>query len=135
MLLARLRDPTHRALIPAFHDASRRYYLNGRVEEGRSIARRALDLAILLKRPRADSHYNLARAYAVSARTEPEFIARAANQLYRALVAHPLYRKYYAQDSAFSAVRVQIDAELERMPDPSDVHRRRLATMSVAKAP
>ena len=81
------KDPT---FIQRFHHASRQYCLNGKFQEGRAIARRALDLAITLGLPRAESHYNLARAYAISARTEPQFIAEAADQLYQAFVANPI---------------------------------------------
>ena len=58
------RDPT---LLLCFHKASRRLSLGGKVQEGRALARRALDLAIELKQYRGESHYNMARAYAVCA--------------------------------------------------------------------
>jgi hypothetical protein len=54
----------------------------------------------------------------------------AADQLYRAPVANPVvYRRNdYEVDSAFDAVRVQLDAELKRRPDPAAEFRRQLAT-------
>jgi len=118
-------DPT---FIRRFHLASRRYCLNGKFPEGRAIARRALDLAITLRLPRGESHYNLARAYAMSARTDPQFIAKAADQLYQLFVANPFNHGIYAIDPAFEPVRCQIDAELRKKPNPTEVHRQRLST-------
>ena len=62
------RDPT---LLLCFHQASHRLSLGGKVEEGRALARKALDLANALKQYRAESHYNLARAYAICAKRPP----------------------------------------------------------------
>ena len=49
MLLARMQGPT-KSLISHLHDVSRRYCLRGKFDKGRTIARRVLDVAILLKR-------------------------------------------------------------------------------------
>ena len=119
------KDPT---FIRCFHHASRGYCFNGKFQEGRATAQRALDLSITLGLPRGESHYNLARAYAMSARTDPQFIAEAADQLYRLFVANPLNHGIYTMEPAFEPVRYQIDAELRKMPDPHEVHRRLLST-------
>jgi serine/threonine protein kinase len=126
-LISHLRkDPT---FIRCLHRASGWFALSGHLEEGRALARRALDLALILKQHRGECHYYLARAYAISARTDPQFMAEAANQLYRALVANPEYReRYYEVDSLFDPVRVQIDAALRDRPDPAEAYRRQLAT-------
>ncbi|MFI5456114.1 MAG: protein kinase [Isosphaerales bacterium] len=115
--------------IRRFHHASRQYCLNGKFQEGRAIARRALDLAITLRLPRGESHYNMARAYALSARTDPQFIADAADQLYRVFVANPVNHRIYTMDPAFEPVRYQLDAELRKKPDPTEEYRRRLCLL------
>jgi len=115
--------------IRRFHHASRQYCLNGKFQEGRAIARRALDLAITLRLPPDESHYYLARAYAISARTDPQFIAKAADQLYWVFVAHPLNHGVYARDPAFKPVRAQVDEELLKKPDPTEVYRRRISML------
>ena len=116
------------AFIRSFHHASRRYCLNGRFQEGRAIARRALDLAITVGLPRGESQFNMARAYAMSARTEPQFIAEAADQLCELFVANPLNQKIYARDPTFEPVRDQISAEMRKKPDPTEAYRRGLST-------
>jgi len=121
------------AFIREFHYASRRYCLNGKFQEGRAIARRALDLAITLRLPRGESHYNMARAYAMSARIDPKFIAGAADQLYLVFVASPFNNRNYTMDPAFEPVRYQIDAELRKKPDPTELYQQRLA-MPLARA-
>jgi serine/threonine protein kinase len=114
-----------------FHTMTCRYLDSGRVEEARRIARRALDLAISLRILRGESHFYLARACAVDGRSNPESIAEAAKQLHNAFVAHPFYKdRNYLRDPTFDPVRVQIDAALQRMPDPVEL-RRRLAASPV----
>ncbi len=105
------KDPS---LFPSFYTATRRLLRNGKAEEARTIARRTLDLAIALGHHGSGSHYNLACVYAVLARTNPEFIAPAAKELWWVFGAHPVYQTYYEQNSMFDAVRGQLDAELRR---------------------
>jgi eukaryotic-like serine/threonine-protein kinase len=131
-IFARVRDPNHRTLLELFHDASRRFCYSGKLDDGRAIARRAVDLAIELDQPRGMSHYNLARAYADSAALNRAYVEEAADQLFCAFVANPLYKEKYAHDDTFDAVRASIDAALARMPDPSEEYRRRLADLSTA---
>jgi serine/threonine protein kinase len=110
---------------PFYDNTTRLYLLNGKVEEARVIARRARDFALILKRHYGASQYYLARVYAVSGRSDPQFIKDAADQLFLAFVANPDYQKWYTQDSWFDAVRVQVNAELKQRPDPVEIHRRR----------
>jgi serine/threonine protein kinase/tetratricopeptide (TPR) repeat protein len=107
------------AFLKRFHRASRRYCAFGKFFEAREIARRALDFAIALGLPRGESHYNLARAYAISARTESQFIARAADQLFKVFAAEPLYRNAYVSDREFGPLRCRIDAELHQQQVPA----------------
>ena len=86
-----------------------------------------------LDQPTGESHYNLARAYVFSDQIGLTDVGEAADQLYRAFVAHPLYKEKYAQDPTFNAVRVQLDAILDSMPDPGVEYHRRLAAMSSPK--
>jgi eukaryotic-like serine/threonine-protein kinase len=105
--------------------ASRRFSLSGRVQEGQAQARKALSYANKLHQFRGECHYNLARAYAISARDNPHFVSLAADELWWALVAHSDYQQYYIQDSTFDSVRDQIDREFRLKPDPADENRRR----------
>ena len=107
--------------------ASRRFSLSGRVQEGQVQARKTLAYANELHQLRSESHYNLARAYAISAHDNPRFVSLAANEIWWVLVAHPDYEHYYFQDSTFDSVRDQIDRELRLKPDPADEYRRRVA--------
>ena len=89
------------------------------MEEGRALARKALDLANALKQYRAESHYNLARAYAICARNDPQLIGQTAGHLWSVFVSNPLYQSYYAQDSTFDPVRDQIAVALRASPTRS----------------
>ncbi len=122
------RNPS---LLRALVQASRRLSLGGRVQEGQSLARRALEFANTLHQFRGATHFNLASAYAISARSDPQFVRLAAKELCRSLVAHPLYRDYYLVDPTFDAVRAQIDEEVQRSPDPSDQYRQMIAARIV----
>jgi eukaryotic-like serine/threonine-protein kinase len=95
--------------------ASRQLSLTGRAEEGRAIARRVLDFANVLNRFKGDSHYNLACAYGVSARSDPQFVPLATNELWQAFAAHPLNQDHYLRDPAFDPVRSRIDQEYRRL--------------------
>ena len=111
-LLEHLRkDPS---FIGRFHTASSKFLNSGKVEEGRALAKAALHLAVVLEQPRAQSHYQLARAYAVLV-SNRFWIHRpdGRGQLVWAFEAHQDYRRYYAQDSMFDAIRRQIDAEVQ----------------------
>ncbi len=119
------KDP---AFIRRFHRGSRRYCDYGKCQEGRAIARRALDLAIAIGLPRGDSHHNLALTYAISARSEPQFIPQAAEQVHALLVANPLNQRIYAGDPAFDPVRNQIDAEMRKIPNTTEAYRHPLST-------
>jgi tetratricopeptide (TPR) repeat protein len=135
LIFKRLHEPSHRSLLCLLRDASRYYCRNGRLEEGRAIARRALDLDIELDQPRGMSHFNLARACAESARSDPTspYVEEAANHLFRAFVAHPGYQAKYKHESTFDAVRVWIDASLNLKADSRELHQRKLAVRSPLK--
>jgi serine/threonine protein kinase len=105
------KDPS---FLRSFHQATHRFLRNRKVEEARTIAQRTLDLAVALGHPTSESHYHLARVYAVLARTDPEFIAPAAKELCWVFGVNPLNQSHYAQNSEFDAVRGQLDAELRR---------------------
>jgi hypothetical protein len=132
LLLSSIPGPSN-SLITYLHYVSRHYCQRGQFDKGRTIARRVLEVATLLNRPLAASHYNLARVNVLAAPIEPNFIENAAKQLYRAFAAHPMYRRNYEQDLAFDVVRVQIDAILDQKPDPNEHYQRRVAANSVGK--
>lgn len=134
-IFAQLQNPGHRTFLELLHDASRRYFRHGRFKHGRIIAENALELARMLDRSVGPSHYNLARAYADSANDDASFIHRAAEQLFRAFVAHPLYKDRYIKDSTFDAIRGQIDAILDDKPDAKEEYQRRLSAMSQIVSP
>jgi serine/threonine protein kinase/tetratricopeptide (TPR) repeat protein len=103
------KDPS---FLTRFHQVSRRLLREGNMEEAKIVARHALDLAIAVGCPSGESHYHVAQVYAVLARTDPEFIAATAKELWWVFRAHPLYRNKYLQNQAFDPVRAQVDAEL-----------------------
>ena len=121
------RNPS---LLRSLVQASRKLLLCGRVQAGQAW-RKAMAYANALHQFRGETHYNLASAYAVSARSDSLFVPLAANEIWCALVAHPLYRDYYLLDSAFDGVRPQIDQELKRKPDPTERYRRMIVTRFV----
>jgi serine/threonine protein kinase/Flp pilus assembly protein TadD len=108
------------ALVRLIHRVSRRFCHHGKVDEGLAIARRALELSNALKLFRGESHFNMARACAISAGKEHRLVAEAANQLSQALHFNKDYIILYNREQDFDAVRVQIDIDLGRMlePDP-----------------
>ena len=118
-------------LFDPFHKTIRLYLGMGKVDEARTMARRVLDLAILLKIPRGESHYYLARACAMKGRSDPEALTEAAKQFYNAFAANPDFRSWYQIETDFDPVRLRIDAALQRMEDPAKVRRRLVATSLV----
>lgn len=112
-LVGHLRgDPN---LIQSLLAASHAYLRQGKVDESRDIARRGLDLAITINGNRGSCHYALARAYAVTARVQPEFLAGAAKHLKYSFQSnsHQVYQGAYARDSAFDPVRGPLDSLLK----------------------
>jgi hypothetical protein len=113
---------------PAFFryllQASRQLSLGGHAGEGRVVARRVLDFANAVHQAQGDSHYNLAVAFAVSARSDLQLVPLAAKELWWARVAHPAYQDQYLRDSTFDPVRAQIDQEVRRKPDPTGTRQR-----------
>jgi hypothetical protein len=105
------KDP---AFIRRFHLATYKYLMGGKLEEARSLAQAALRLVVALKQPLAESHFNLARAFAVSAIRDRQYIAKTVEQLAWSFQAHEDYRRYYAENEIFDPLRPQIDAVVER---------------------
>ena len=132
LLLAHFRKPNYPSVISLLRIVSRHYCATGRIDDGKRIARRALQLATTLEKPTGESHYNLARAH-VLGQIRPGDIKKAANQLFHAFVANPLYKERYVGDARFNVVRDRIDAILANKPDPSDEYHRRLAAVSSPK--
>jgi eukaryotic-like serine/threonine-protein kinase len=124
VLLARVHKPDARSLIGVLGVTSRKFCYSGRVAEGQKIARFALDLAIALRQPTGESHLNLARAFVFADQIGSTNVPEAADQLFHAFVAHPLYKNRYAQDARFNTVRAQLDAILDSMPDPGVEYQR-----------
>jgi eukaryotic-like serine/threonine-protein kinase len=133
VLLGQHDKPGPCSLIGFLQTTSRRYYSRGMIEECRTIGRCALDLAIASKLHTAESHYHLAKAYVASDQTVSTDVGEAAEHLYRAFVAHPLYKEKYAQDATFNGDRAQLDAILDSKPDPSAEYHRRLTALSSPK--
>jgi hypothetical protein len=130
VLLARARDPNRLSLIGILHIVSRKCCAVGRFNEGRLVARRALDLAMAVGQPTGEPRYSLARAYVAPGDRAPEKSSSrdAANHLYLAFVAHPRFKDRYIHDPAFDSARAQIDELLKQKKlDPIEEYRRRLA--------
>ncbi len=102
---------THPEFISCFYSASSEYLNQGKIDEGRALARRTRDLAIAAKLPRGRCHYILARAYVMSSSSNPELIDEAAKQLRNAFIAKAdYYRPLYESDTTFDSVRTKIDS-------------------------
>jgi len=100
----------HPDFMIGFYSASSEYLDQGKLDEGRALARHALDLAITAKLPRGRCHYILARAYAMSSSSKPQLIDEAAKELQNAFIATgDYYRPLYESDTAFDSVRMKID--------------------------
>jgi len=110
--------------INSFYSASSAYLNQGMVDEGRRLARRALDLALAVKLPRGWCHYILARAYAMSSPSNPRLIDEAAKQLQNAFIAKAdYYRARYERDTAFDPVRTKIDLYIALKSESTSPHR------------
>ncbi len=106
-------------LINSLLVASHSYLRLGKLDESRDISRRSLNLAIAIKGNRGNCHFALARAYAATARSLPNYLARAAKQLRYSFQANEsAYRRAYALDSAFDPVRGSLDALLRSKCEP-----------------
>ena len=105
------------------------YLIAGRADEVRTVAERARDLAVRLDHDAGLAHFNLARVYAVLAKSDPDLIPDAARQLFRALIANPDFQRWYRDDVRwFGPVRTGIEEVLGRMEDPAVVRRRLIAS-------
>ena len=135
LLLRHFHESNHPSLISVLQTVSRHYCATGRIQDGKRIARHALDLAIALEQPTGESRYTLARAYVASGQQlRRASVREVAKHLYHAFVAHPLYKERYAGDPAFNVARAQVDQLLGEKPDSGDVYRRgKLAAMALPK--
>ncbi len=107
----------HRDFINNLYSASSAYLSQGKIDEARVLARRALDLAIAAKLPRGRCHYILARAYAMSSSSQPQLTDEAAKQLRNAFIAKSsYYRPLYESDTAFDSIRMKIELYLALNP-------------------
>lgn len=103
----------HPEFINGLYSAARAYLVQGKVAEGRALARRALDLAISAKLFRGECHFILARAYVMSRSTNPDLVEEAAKHLQNAFIAkRDYYRPVYESDTTFDPVRAKIDSYL-----------------------
>jgi hypothetical protein len=85
----------------------------GKIDEARTLSRRALDLAISARLPRGRCHYILARACAMTSSANPRWIDEAAAQLQHAFIAKAdYYKPLYESDTAFDAARTRIDLNI-----------------------
>jgi tetratricopeptide (TPR) repeat protein len=118
---SRLLELLHKepGLILTLHDVSRRYARHGLIDEAIEIAEDALSYANLLKQHQGRSNYMLARVYALAAKSDPCCIPLVAQQLQFAFIAHSTFKKWYESDANFHAVRTQVNALLDQMPDPN----------------
>jgi serine/threonine protein kinase/tetratricopeptide (TPR) repeat protein len=112
-LVEYIREEPRRLL--RLYKMTRTYLRGGNLREARTVARRALDLAIVLKIPRGEAHYYLARACAIEGRSNPEAIGEAAKQFYCAFTAHPIFRQWYQVETDFDPVRIPIDMALRQL--------------------
>ncbi len=100
----------HPDFINGLYSAASEYLNQGKVADGKALARRALDLAISAKLSRGCCHYILARAYVMSSSSNPELIEEAAKHLQNAFIAkREYYLPFYESDTAFDSVRPKID--------------------------
>ncbi len=118
-------DPT---LLHCFHQVSHELSLSGRAQEGRVLARKAMDLANAVKQFRGESHYVLAQAFATLAKRDPEYAAQAAEELGWVLAANGANLTKYLQDPAYDPVRDQIDATLRHSSNATGDHERLFST-------
>jgi tetratricopeptide (TPR) repeat protein len=125
------------SLIPLF-DIARRYLKAGRAEDARWVIEPARELAIRFRRDIGRAHYHSAEVYAVLGRSDPDYIEKAAGQLFRASIAHPDFLKWYRNPNDryryFEPVRARIDAALGRLEDPEAVRDRLLARRAAKPA-
>jgi eukaryotic-like serine/threonine-protein kinase len=122
------------SLISLF-DVARKYLIAGRADDARWVIEPARGLAIQFRRDVGRAHYRSAEVYAVLGASDPDYIEKAAAQLFRAFIANPDFLKWYRNpsDRFFDPVRARIDAALGRLEDP-EVVRRRIMARRAAKA-
>ena len=133
VLIARYGLPNSRSLIGILGIMSRKYCYYGRIEEGGTIARRVLDLAIAFDNEIAESHFDMAYAYVSSSQVSLTDVLAAADHL-APIAKDPSYKLQYESESTFDAVRTRIDAVRDGHTDRGDHGRRRLAELPPRKA-
>ena len=106
------------ASLPILDDAAERLARRGRVAEALQIVDRMISCSLQLNQPRGRAHYAKAVVLAMAARSDPEQIPFAAEQLQYALRANPRYMEWYRRDTLFDPVRARMDAILDLLPDP-----------------
>ena len=115
VLIGRLGEPRRQSLVEILQIVSQICCEFGRITEGQTIARRALELAVAIDLPTGESHYILARSL-VAGHADQGKTATAADQLSRAFVAHPGLKDRYAHDQAFDIARAGIAELLAKKP-------------------
>jgi serine/threonine protein kinase len=97
--------------------ATYRLARRGLVDSAVNLGRKLVTLSGEVGLPRGQAYYYLARARAIAARSDPEQISEAAENLHYAVLAHPRFREWYRGDREFDPVRTRIDAALQRLAD------------------
>jgi serine/threonine protein kinase/tetratricopeptide (TPR) repeat protein len=104
--------------IRSFHHVSWHYLLKGQVSEAVAIAQRGVDHAGSLAEPhlRAESHYALARALTLAARTDPALLSRAADHFRQARddYGQPTFDREFQDDPLIESLRPALLSLLDR---------------------
>ena len=75
----------------------------------------SIAMAVQLGQPRGRSHYYKATVHGMAARSDPDQIALAAEQLDYAFKANARFREWYQADAVFNPTRARINAALDQL--------------------
>jgi tetratricopeptide (TPR) repeat protein len=89
----------------------------GLMEPALDLGRRLAAICLELRLPRGQVHYYRAKVRILAARSDPDQLSNAAEDLHCAILAHPRFRQWYHHDREFDPVRTRLDAALDRMVD------------------
>ena len=105
----------------AFHYVTPTLLKKGEVDKAISMARRGVEYADQIKQSQGESHYHLARAFAVAARSDPEQLQEAALHLHKARSYNrEFYLEWFGQDAFFEGQQAKIRRLVDRIDQPVD---------------
>jgi serine/threonine protein kinase/tetratricopeptide (TPR) repeat protein len=122
-------------MLPFLHKAARRFARHGRVDEALLLADKVIEGSEQVSYLPGRGHYTKAVVLAIASHSAPQRIESMAEHLSEAFKSHSKFRAWYQGDRTFDALRIQLDAALDRLSNEPERARPNAAARPLAPAP